>query len=150
MIHYIGYDSEYDEWREPEDLVQLGSPCVMSEEYDLHQNLALKIKSLLVSSRRSYPVSRIDMPFDKATFDEGLRANGHVSKTVRGAKHYRITCYSELAPLLGHNWHYRRLNIAGDFCYVILETVNYYLYQRRPMVHYIPNEHGQPVKSFLP
>ena len=64
MIHYTGYGSEYDEWRESEDLVQLGSPCVMSEKYDLHQDLALKIKSLLVSSRRSSPVSRIDIQSD--------------------------------------------------------------------------------------
>ena len=87
LIHYIGYGSECDEWRQPEDLVQLESPCVTSEEHDFHQDLALKIKSLLVGHRKSNPVSRIEMTFDKVTFDEGLRTKGRATKSVRGTQH---------------------------------------------------------------
>ena len=125
LIHYIGYSSDYDEWREPEDLVQLQSPCLTSEEHGFHQDLALKIKSLLVGHRKSNPVSRIEMTFDKVTFDEGLRTKGHASKSVRGTQHYKISSYNDLDGLLGHNWHYRGLNDVGDFCYVVLETVEY-------------------------
>lgn len=87
LIHYIGYGSECDEWRQPEDLVELESPCVTSEEHDFHQDLALKIKSLLVGHRKSNPVSRIEMTFDKVTFDEGLRTKGRATKSVRGTQH---------------------------------------------------------------
>ena len=65
------------------------------------------------------------MTFDKVTFDEGLRTKGHASKSVRGTQHYKISSYNDLDGLLGRNWHYRGLNDVGDFCYVVLETVEY-------------------------
>ena len=46
--------------------------------------------------------------------------------------------YQDLNRLLGCNWHYRGLNLNGDYCYVILATVEYYLYTRRPMKQYVP------------
>ena len=67
-VHYIGYGSEYDEWREPAGLVHLASPCVISERYDLHQELALRIKSALTASRKSNPSVKIIMPFDQCVF----------------------------------------------------------------------------------
>lgn len=67
-VHYIGYGCQYDEWREPEGLVHLDSPCVVSEKYDFHQELALQIKSALIASHKSNPSVKIVMPFDKASF----------------------------------------------------------------------------------
>ena len=71
-IHYIGYGSEYDEWREPAGLIHLDSPCSVLEKYDLYQELALRIKSALIPSRKSNPSVKIVMPFDKHDFCEGL------------------------------------------------------------------------------
>ena len=45
LLHYVGYDSHFDERREERDLVNMPSPCLTTECYDLHQDLALKIKT---------------------------------------------------------------------------------------------------------
>ena len=40
-IHYIGYGNEFDEWRQPLELVSLESPCVLSEKYDFYEDLSI-------------------------------------------------------------------------------------------------------------
>ena len=105
-VHYIGYGSEYDEWREPAGLVHLDSPCVVSERYDLHQELALWIKSALTASRKSNPSVKIIMPFDQRVFSEGSASLGYIYKSTNHLTRYRITHYSDLDNLLGKEWHY--------------------------------------------
>ena len=150
LIHYVGYDPHFDEWREEKDLVNMPSPCLTDECYDLHQDLALKIKSSLTSKRKSNPLVRVDMPFDKQTFCQGLQCKGTESRTVKGDTYYKISTYKDLDELLGHNWHYRGINSAGDFCYVMLETVEYHLYRRKPLIHYVPDENGRPLQAKTP
>ena len=105
-IHYIGYGSEYDEWREPAGLIHLDSPCLVLEKYDLYQELALRIKSALIPSRKSNPSVKIVMPFDKHDFCEGLAPLGYVYKSTKHLTGYRITQYSNLDDLLGKGWHF--------------------------------------------
>lgn len=81
LVHYIGYDSDYDEWREPEDLVQLESSCSTTEEYGFHHDLALKIKSLLVGHRKSNPVCRIEMALTKQLLMKDLKLKGMQAHT---------------------------------------------------------------------
>lgn len=116
------------------DLINMPFPCLTTECYGLHQDLALKIKSSLTSKRKSNPIVRVDMPFDLKIFCQGLQCKGTVSKTVKGITYYKIRSYKELDELLGHNWHYRGINSSGDFCFVMLETVEYHLYRRRPLI----------------
>ena len=61
-IHYEGFGSEYDEWKDPTELINIATPYV-SETYDLHQDLALRIKSALMGTRKSNPCVRISLPF---------------------------------------------------------------------------------------
>ena len=151
LIHYVGYDSLFDEWREEKDLVNMPSPCLANDEcYDLHQDLALKIKSSLTSKRKSNPVVRVDMQFDKQTFCQGLQCKGTETRTVKGNTYYKINTYKDLDELLGHNWHYRGINSAGDFCYVMLDTIEYHLYRRNPLIHYVPDENGRPIQVKTP
>ena len=138
-IHYIGYNSKYDEWRDPSDLVTTGSQSVV-EEYNFNTDLALKLKSSLVSQRRSNPAVKIEMIFDKIVFDEGLKSMGYHKCRKRGIDHYTIQNYSDLDDIFGKNWHYRGLNELGDFCYIICETIEFYLYKKRPLVQYIYQE----------
>ena len=84
---------------------------------------------------------KIDLPFDRLEYGGSLCLCGTTKRLLRGVQHYSITQYQDLDPLLGKNWHYRGLNINGDFCYVLLDTVEYYLYHRRPIRGYVP---GQP------
>ena len=150
LIHYIGYGPEHDEWRNLEDIEKLQSPCMTLEEYDFYQELAMRIKSTLLAKRKANPVTRIDMPFDRAAFEGGLKSHGQVKQYSRGTHRYKIAHYSDIEDLLGKNWHYRGVNSAGDFCYAILETVEFYLYHRRPLIHYIANEHGKPIQTSTP
>ena len=152
LIHYVGYGSEYDEWRPLTDVVHLlpSSASSSVEKFDLNKELAVRIKSVLVSHRKSNPVIRIDVPFDSKTFNQGLKTKSYVSKHYRGKDHYKITKYSDLDDILGCGWHYRGLNSAGDFCYAILETIEFYFYRRRPLVHYTSGQHGQPAKTSTP
>ena len=53
-IHYVGYSASYDEWRPCDDVVNFVSSSI-SEEFCLHNELALRVKSSLVSQRRSNP-----------------------------------------------------------------------------------------------
>ena len=144
-IHYVGYSASYDEWRPRDDVVNFVSSSI-SEEFCLHNELALRVKSSLVSQRRSNPAVKIEMSFDRDVYDEGLSAAGYVKCTKRGVRHNTIRNYSDLDSLLGANWHYRGLNSAGDFCYVIEDSIEFYLYKRRPLVQYAPDEDGTPTK----
>ena len=100
--------------------------------FHLHNELAYQIKVSLNSSTRSEPDVRIDLPYDPFLFAGGLQQSG---KLIKKRGHvYGIKKYSSLAPLLGDQWHLRVLNKQYDFCYVMLETVQFYLHQREPIL----------------
>ena len=126
-VHYIGYGHEFDEWRKPLELINVESSCVLSEKYDFYEDLALHIKSTLMGSRKSNPCVKISMLFDKQIFSEGLAAKGYIHSTSKRIDHYRTTHYSDLNELLGEGWHFRGINSIGDHCYVVPNTVEYYL-----------------------
>ena len=88
--------------------------------------------------RKQSPAARIDMPFDIIQFNGGLKAAGVPSKVIHGVQRYKINHFRDLTSLLGSHWHFRGLNKNGDYGYVILETVEYYLHERRPLVEYLP------------
>ena len=88
----------------------------------------------LNSSSRSGPDVRIEMPFDKILFSGGLQLAGKLAQIYRGHTIYKILTYSDLKPLLGAMWHVRFLNKQKDFCYVIQNTVNFYIHQRLHIV----------------
>ena len=148
-VHYVGYSSKFDEWKPCDDVVTTELSAFVDEKYDFNRELAFKLKSSLVSQRRSNPLVKIEMSFDKRAFDEGLKILGQLKHYNRGIDHYTICSYSDLDSLFGKNWHYRGLNKQGDFCYVICKTVDFYLYKKRPLVEYI-DQGGVPTKVSLP
>lgn len=149
-VHYIGYGTEFDEWRNPTALIPIESPCDTSEKYDFHEDLALRIKAALTSSRKSNPVIKIAMPFDKQTFLEGLGSVGYKHRQTKQLVWYRIAEFSDLDQLLGKGWHFRGLNLAGDYCYVYPGTTEYYLRRRRPIIQFLPTSSGVPFKTSIP
>ena len=90
------------------------------------------------------------MPFDEQIFTEGLASLGYINCTNRCIARYKITRYSDLNELLGKGWHFRGLNSIGDYCFVVPDTVEYYLCNRRPIVHFIPDSNGSPMKVCTP
>ena len=141
-VHYVGFSSSDDEWKVKEDVVDIsedfGGPERIIQKFSLYKELAARIKSALNSCRKESPVVRIDMPFDKLEFDGGLGQYGKEKRCVRAVQHYAISAFQDLNPLLGIDWHFRGINMNGDFCHVILSTVEFYLYRRRAVKEYIP------------
>ena len=133
-VHYIGYGTECNEWREKSDIVVTKHQEDTYVPFHLHNELAYQIKLALNSSSRSDPEVRIEIPFDHFLFKGGLQQAGRLVKKDRGHEVYRIETYSSLVHILGVNWHLRVRNKEYDFCYVILETVKYYLHRRQPIV----------------
>ena len=103
------------------------------QPFELHKELAYQIKLALDSRGRRDPQIRIDLPFDKLIYDGGLKQLGKHSHNNRGSEVYTIRHYSDLNPLLGSNWHIRGVNARLNFCYLHLDTVQYYLYERQPL-----------------
>ena len=143
-IHYIGYGSDDDEWRDADDIVDLTQPRFLTTVpgFSLYGQLASKIKNSLKSSRKSNPEVRIDIEFDKDLFDREMRRLGKFKQKYGGNDMYTIAHYSDLDEALGSKWFIRGLNERGDFCYAILDTVRFYLRKRLPLNDYIPGEDG--------
>lgn len=143
-IHYLGYDSSYDEWREYGDVVPLTSPDIaegsqpLLQPFSLYAELGIKIKQALTCGRKESPSIRIDMPFDVLLFNGGLKIAGVPSQKIRGTQRYKINHFRDLNPFFGQHWHFRGLNTNGDYSYVVLETVEFHLHSRRQLVEYCP------------
>ena len=136
-IHYIGYSDQCDEWREADDLVPINQTSSdntiqtkVIKPYNLHIELGIKIKQALMCSKKQSLSVSIDMGFDYLLFKGGLEAAGVAKESTRGIQRYGLERYSDLDHLLGDNWHFRGINDRGDYGYVILDSVEYYLSKR--------------------
>ena len=101
-IHYIGYDSCEDEWRNEGDIVDLSEAQpshLLSSNYSLYQELALLIKTSLRSPSRENPEVKICTGFDKLQFDGGIQKLGTLKHEERGDEKYTIgSKFSWTAP----------------------------------------------------
>lgn len=88
----------------------------------------------LNSSSRSDPDVRIELSFDYFLFCGGLKQAGYLIKLSRGNEIFGIRSYSALNSLLGEYWYVRVLNRQQDFCYAMLDTVQFYMYRRANIV----------------
>ena len=155
-IHYTGYSSKYDEWRDREDIVDPSSAVGSTSEperyqpFDVHQHLAYAIKSSLTSGRDRDPAVCLEVPFDKLLFQGGMKVAGKLLRVVRGEEHYGIQQHADLVPLLGDRWFVRGLNSHLDFCAVLAETVIYYLHKKAPIIDHLCDDtiHGGYVLIF--
>ena len=149
-IHYVGYDDRFDEWRQKEEIKNVsehgGQQLEIEpyERFDLHQELAYQIKLGLKNSRKD-PEIRIEMPFDLLVFNGGLKCCGRLLRKSMGHDIYGLDRYSDLKPLLGNCWHLRILNPRRDFCYVHLQTVQYWLHKRKSIEEF--DEQGHAIIS---
>ncbi len=123
------------------------SPSHFSEPLEIHQELGNKIKKALNGSRKDSPVVRISVSFKQLAFNSDLEMLGTKKQKNRGVQHYKIKQYQDLDCLLGQNWHYRGLNSSGDFGYVILNTVDFYIYTAHTLTEYFPSPSFIPQKS---
>ena len=87
------------------------------------------------------PSITIDMGFDYLLFKDGLQTVGVVKQNTHARNmRYKLRSYKDLDPLLGQNWHYRGANVNGDYAFVILSSVEYYITKRRKLIEYHPSQ----------
>ena len=151
-VHYVGYGDNFDEWKDESELEMLDrdeeqtgekeplmSPFQSSvEHYCLFKDLSIKIKRALGCNRKASPEAKIAMSFDVLLFNGGLLPPAVPSRKVGGIQRYKIRKFSDLNSLLGNSWHFRGLNSRGDYGYVILETVEFYLRKSKRLSEYVP------------
>ena len=100
-VHYVGYPSKYNEWKEVAELECLEADTEEQEvegiqklsafqPYSLYNHFMIKIKQSLVCGRKTSPVVRITMLFDLLQFNGGLKEFGIPSKMVHGTQHFKI------------------------------------------------------------
>ena len=113
-IHYVGYDSCFDECCDLAELVNIplspsnhdnSADFMVNEtpiqQYSLHNELWIKIKQCLVCrAGKASPSVTIDMGFDYLLFKGGLQAAGMVKQHSRNLR-YKLKSYKDLDPLLG-------------------------------------------------
>jgi len=170
-IRYIGYGSQFDEWRQRSEIVELSEndtddgneqPSMAASSttksntpprlmpYSLVVVVAHRIKDLLISSRRGSPVCTFIMPFDKVVFDSlairGVVERCEVHRPTR--KTYTIPHLNSFDDLFGERWYIRGLNLAGDFCYVTPGSVEFSLKQRKGKADYQLQADGTLLKKY--
>ena len=102
-VNYLGYGSHCDEWRPKSDIIDLserkeseawenvsedvsmiGKALAPKRPFNLYEDLATRIKSQLVSSRKQSPCCRISMSFDGIYFEGLIRRASSISKPRSG------------------------------------------------------------------
>jgi len=77
------------------------------------------------------------MGFDELHFNGGLKPVSVASRKVCGVQRYKVHHYQDLNALLGQNWHIRIVHKRGEYNYVILDTMEFYLRKNRPVIEYV-------------
>ena len=156
-VHYIGFSNAFDEWKGESEVEVINGeeiPAVDDystyKQFSLYDELRIKIKRALSCNRSATPTIKIVMPFDLILFNGGLKAAAVPSRQTGGIQYYKITNYQDLNHLLGANWHFRGININGDYGYVVKETVEFYIRRSKPLNEYIYScSDGAPIQSSI-
>ena len=165
-VRYVGYGAEYDEWRMMDDIVELSDEtddetadcqsseavfqCPTFDRFCLYKELAYRVKSMLISNRKGDPNCRTIMPFDKVSFDSlVLRSSTSNEYLHCKRKIYTLTNLSKFDDLLGKRWYIRGLNVAGDFCYIIHNSVRFYLRNCKGKIDYQLLDDGTLVEQYF-
>ena len=146
-IHFIGYSFDFDEWRDTTEvaegeestklcsLAQWFEPSVdsLSDKTDaFFYNLAKAVKVSLYSSNRELPAIRIEGRIDADNYNGYLKNTGVVNK-FKGKNVHVVSNNNEISRIMGKKWFQRIINTNGDFCYVVRDTVRFWLNEKRPV-----------------
>ena len=148
-IHYIGFSKKYDEWIRKSQIqykpvLEPPSPSESEESVDLQSHnfatLACCIKQKLIPSRKTEdPKVRIQIPFVVSSFNLLKRKGVLLHKQINGHQAYGIKNYKDLDELFGEQWHVRIVNVNGDFSCALLNTIQFYAMQPKPILDFNVN-----------
>ena len=131
-VHYIGWDKKYDEWRPASDVVDIPD-CFLISSTEAHtlfiEQLKIAIKESLHCQRKTSAFIEVRVPIVKDIFDTFKDIGSQ-----KGKNRFHIGQLSILNELhvLGEGWFYRIVNAAGDFTYIVKDTVEYWISERAP------------------
>lgn len=149
-IHFVGYSSDLDEWRDGDDLINneknsLGRllPRFTPSEDSLPDRastllncLSREIKFSLFSTKRESPDVRIEEQIDMDIYHKYFQNIGLIKKS-RGRDVHCVDNNFELCDLLGNKWFERIQNVNGDFCYVTPGTVRFWLHEKKAVKEFV-------------
>ena len=140
LVHYIGWDSRYDEWRQLGEVVNIPEEYIFSSPEStalLYLQLGTQIKENLHVQRKTDSQVTLHIPLPKTAF-ESIQVLGE--EDPKGWYHLR--CLRDLDVLLGSHWDIRIVNENKDFAHVVSGTVMYKLLERQPLREY--DSEGKP------
>lgn len=137
LVHYKGWPKKFNEWRLASDILE--KPLRVPDAEELFRTqLAIKIKEELNGHRKKDSLVEIKIQIQKGTFTP-LESVGSKRETAGVTSKYRLDKLSALNNFLGEGWHYRILNIVGDFCFITPGSVHYWMFERKPLLEFLPD-----------
>ena len=135
LVHYVGWDDHYNEWKPRSEVVDIKHSSDALEL--LKQDLLVQIKENLNTSRVRDTEITVSISVQTETFEHFVTViEAEVAEERRGIKIYRPTVRG-VTNFLGADWHYRIVNKAGDFAYVLEDTLQLWLRERRCLEEFI-------------
>ena len=145
-IHYVGYSTKYDRWIPNTDgtlcplalkrKLTLPSPKTMEERFTMFcQKVRISIKQKLWSHRLNNPEVKIQIEVDEDVFQNFV--HGLPTLHWRGQKYVVPESISDLDQNLGKGWHQRIFNSAGDFAYVVDNTLKIKMTRKQPIKEFL-------------
>ena len=135
LVHYIGWDKKYDEWRQVADIVDIPehfvSTCPAATTF-FYCQLRTLIREHLNIHRKVDSLVSVQVPIQKNAFQD-LESLGKKHPNKKG---WLTAECNTLDTLLGEKWHYRVVNSNKDFAFIVDGTVIFRLKERPPMIDY--------------
>ena len=155
-VHYVGYDSRFDEWRLKSDVIDLNKNPQSSNDIaegnsevtenpeeiivlngPVGSSMSVISKPFSLYEELAYRIKSLLFSLRKGdpvccmsmTFDT-IHFDGLIRRgiLVKGQHAvYTVTNLTKLDDILRHSWYIRGINPAGDFCYIKPGTVRYQL-----------------------
>ena len=136
LVHYIGWDKKFDEWKQLSEIIDVPEEFLKSSEQAIslfYKQLAITIKEKLTITKREDSFVEIRVPVVRDAFEHLKRSSS--SAEVNGK--YNLNNLSDLNEILGEGWHYRIVNRNQDFSFIIGETVSFYILERQPLTEFM-------------
>ena len=133
LVHYIGWDKRYDEWRPVNEIVDIPKEFLETTEATsfFYLQLATRIKEALHIQRKTDSSVEVCLPMPRDAF-EPLKLYGQLNSSGK----YSLSKLTDLNELLGQNWHFKIVNANKDFAFIIEGTLSFCMTERPPLVEF--------------
>ena len=135
FVHYIGWATKYDEWRNASDVLSIPDIYLVTNPGGREvflEALKVAIKESLHGQRKVTSIIELRLPICRDLFEELAKYGSFHGSTLRCS-------VEDLKAILGNGWNLRIFNQHGDFAYVKDKTISLRLVERAPLLEYSIN-----------